>query len=282
MECRPEDPDFERHLAYTRFFAQHTVPVPALLTEDSASKRALFEDLGDTSLYAYLKLPRDHESIESMYRDVLRSLATLHTTATAHVGQCPLLEARVFDYDYLRWETTYFLDRFVTGLRRVAIENRPALDEELHRLAQSVFARPRVIIHRDFQCQNIMVHAGGPRIIDYQGARMAPAAYDIASVLWDPYHRLDDGVRERLLAYYLGEMRADRAAAFDERAFLESLVDCRLQRHMQALGAYGFLSVVKGKKYFLKHVPEALRLLGEDASAARRDYPELARLIASL
>jgi aminoglycoside/choline kinase family phosphotransferase len=282
MECRPEDPDFERHLAYTRFFAQHTVPVPALLTEDSASKRALFEDLGDTSLYAYLKLPRDHESIESMYRDVLRSLVTLHTTATAHVGQCPLLEARVFDYDYLRWETTYFLDRFVTGLRRVAIENRPALDEELHRLAQSVFARPRVIIHRDFQCQNIMVHAGGPRIIDYQGARMAPAAYDIASVLWDPYHRLDDGVRERLLAYYLGEMRADRAAAFDERAFLESLVDCRLQRHMQALGAYGFLSVVKGKKYFLKHVPEALRLLGEDASAARGDYPELARLIASL
>jgi NDP-sugar pyrophosphorylase family protein/aminoglycoside/choline kinase family phosphotransferase len=282
MECRPEDPDFERHLAYTRFLARHTVPVPALLTEDTANKRALFEDLGDTSLYAYLKLPRDHESIESMYRDVLRSLVTLHTTATAHVGQCPLLETRIFDYDYLRWETTYFLDRFVTGLRKLAIENRPALDEELHRLAQSVFARPRVIIHRDFQCQNIMVHAGGPRIIDYQGARMAPAAYDIASVLWDPYHRLDDGVRERLLAYYLDEMKADRAAAFDERAFHESLVGCRLQRHMQALGAYGFLSEVKGKKYFLKHVPEALRLLGEDAAASRRDYPELARLIASL
>src|SRR5206468_6995580 len=63
MECRPEDPDFERHLAYTRFFAQHTVPVPALLTADNADKRALFEDLGDTSLYSYLKLPRDHESV---------------------------------------------------------------------------------------------------------------------------------------------------------------------------------------------------------------------------
>jgi hypothetical protein len=51
---------------------------------------------------------------------------------------------------------------------------------------------------------------------------------------------------------------------------------------MQALGAYGFLSVVKGKKYFLKHVPEALRLLKEDAAAVRQEYPELARLIASL
>ncbi len=282
MECRPEDPDFERHLAYTRFFAQHTVPVPALLTADSADKRALFEDLGDTSLYSYLKLPRDHESVESMYRDVLRSLVTLHTTATAHVNECPLLEARIFDYDYLRWETTYFLDRFVTGLRALEIEHRPALDEGLHRLAQSVFSKPKVIIHRDFQCQNIMVHAGGPRIIDYQGARMAPPAYDIASVLWDPYYRLDGGMRERLLAYYLDEMKADRAQTFDEKSFLDSLVACRLQRHMQALGAYGFLSKVKGKTYFLKHVPEALRLLKEDVAEVRREYPELARLVAAL
>jgi len=276
MECRPEDPDFERHLAYTRF-----VPVPALLTVDNADKRALFEDLGDTSLYSYLKLPRDHESVESMYRDVLRSLVTLHTTATAHVNECPLLEARIFDYDYLRWETTYFLDRFVTGLRKLAVENRPALDEGLHRLAQGVYASPKVVIHRDFQCQNIMVHAGGPRIIDYQGARMAPPAYDIASLLWDPYHRLDDRMRERLLAY-LDQMKADRLREFDEKSFLDSLVACRLQRHMQALGAYGFLSEVKGKKYFLKHVPEALRLLKEDVAEVRPEYPDLARLIASL
>jgi len=281
MECRPEDPDFERHLAYTRFFARHTVPVPALLTEDAATKRALFEDLGDTSLYSYLKLPRDHESVESIYRDVLRSLVTLHTTATAHVEECPMLQARIFDYDYLRWETTYFLDRFVGGLRKLEIENRPTLDDELHRLAQAVFEKPRVIIHRDFQCQNIMVHAGGPRIIDYQGARMAPPAYDIASVLWDPYYRLDDAIRSRLLAYYLDEMSGARAPAFDERAFRESLVACRLQRHMQALGAYGFLSG-KGKTYFLKHVPEALRLLKADVAEVPGSYPTLARLIAAL
>ena len=70
--------------------------------------------------------------------------------------------------------------------------------------------------------------------------------------------------------------------AFDEPAFTDSLVACRLQRHMQALGAYGFLSEVKGKKYFLKHVPEALRLLRGDVAAARQEYPELARLIAAL
>src|SRR4029453_14343085 len=138
------------------------------------------------------------------------------------------------------------------------------------------------VIHRDFQCQNIMIHDGIPRFIDYQGARMAPPAYDVASVLWDPYYRLDDGVRERLLGYYVSEMASNAARAFDAKSFMESLILCRLQRHMQALGAYGFLSAVKGKKYFLKHVPEALRLLKAEAVEVRRQYPELARLVAKL
>jgi NDP-sugar pyrophosphorylase family protein/aminoglycoside/choline kinase family phosphotransferase len=281
MECRPEDPDFERHLAYTEFFARHAVPVPAMFAVDRASKRALFEDLGDTSLYAYLKLSRDAAGVETVYRAVMQSLVTIHTSATDRVSECPLLKTRIFDYDYFRWETTYFLDRFVVGLRKLPIEARPAVDAALHRLAQRVNAAPKSIIHRDFQCQNIMIHGGVPRIIDYQGARMAAPAYDVASILWDPYHRLDGAVREQLLGYYVGEMKA-RRPEFEEKAFRESLLGCRLQRHMQALGAYGFLAEVKGKKYFLKHVPEALALLQADMGEARQHYPELERLIASL
>jgi hypothetical protein len=51
---------------------------------------------------------------------------------------------------------------------------------------------------------------------------------------------------------------------------------------MQALGAYGFLAVVKGKKYFLKHIPEALRLLKEETTAVKDEYPELSWLVHSL
>jgi aminoglycoside/choline kinase family phosphotransferase len=110
---------------------------------------------------------------------------------------------------------------------------------------------------------------------------MAPAAYDVASILWDPYYRLDDGVRERLTGYYVEES-AKQSEGFNEKLFRESLIPCRLQRHMQALGAYGFLSAVKGKKYFLKHIPEALRLLKEEAAATKTEYPELYKLVRSL
>jgi hypothetical protein len=36
---------------------------------------------------------------------------------------------------------------------------------------------------------------------------------------------------------------------------------CALQRLMQALGAYGFLGLVKGNKAFLAHIPAALESL---------------------
>jgi NDP-sugar pyrophosphorylase family protein/aminoglycoside/choline kinase family phosphotransferase len=282
MVCIPDDPDYERHLVYTRFFAAHSVPVPGLIATDDSARMALFEDLGDASLYSYLKLPHDREHIEDIYRSVIDILVKLHTGVTRHVHECPALQSRIFDYDYLRWETGYFLERFVIGLQHVPVGNRPAIEDEFHRLARKVDDFPKSVIHRDFQCQNIMIMAGGmPRIIDFQGARMAPAAYDIASVVWDPYYRLDDKIRERLIDYYCSE-RKKQSDGFDAYDFSDSLIPCRLQRHMQALGAYGFLSAVKGKKYFEKHIPEALRLLKEETAAAKNEYPELYRLVHGL
>ncbi len=279
MECRPDDADFERHLVYTRFFSAHLVPVPDLLAVDDARKSALFEDLGDTSLFSSMKLPHSSGDIEDLYERVLDILVTLHGRVTEHIHECPLLQARIFDYDYLRWETGYFLGQFVTGLKNMSPGDRQPLEQEFHRLAQKADAYPKSVIHRDFQCQNIMVTRHDvPRVIDFQGARMAPPAYDVASILWDPYHRIEDSMRERLIHYYVEEMK-QKSAGFNEALFGESLLPCRLQRHMQALGAYGFLSRVKGKKYFLKHVPEALRLLREETSAAKKEYPELYRLV---
>ncbi len=282
MQCRPDDPDYERHLTYTRFFEAHALPVPDLLATDEVRKRALFEDLGDTSLYSFMKLPHETGVIEDIYQSVLDILVTLHSRVTQHIEECPLLQKRIFDYDYLRWETNYFLERFILGMEEITVCDRPTLQNEFHLLARKADSYSKRIIHRDFQCQNIMITAGGiPRVIDFQGARMAPPAYDVASILWDPYHRLDESVRTKLLDYYVAEMN-QAAPLFNESEFRESLVPCRLQRHMQALGAYGFLSVFKGKKYFLKHVPEALRLLKEETKQTKNKYPELYKLTKEL
>jgi aminoglycoside/choline kinase family phosphotransferase len=153
------------------------------------------------------------------------------------------------------------------------------LRQEFHSLAKKVDSFRKTIIHRDFQSQNIMVGRGDiPRVIDYQGARIGPPAYDIASILWDPYHNIENDLRERLIAYYIEGMKA-AGCLQDEAGFMLTMLPCRLQRHMQALGAYGFLSKVKGKTYFMKHVPLALRYLKEEAEAAKDEYPAISGLV---
>jgi aminoglycoside/choline kinase family phosphotransferase len=247
-----------------------------------------------------------------VYKRIIDILILMHTVVTEHITECPLLQYRIFDYEHLRWETSYFIDRFVEGIMDIRVKNPSALNDEFHRLASKVDSFPKTVVHRDFQSQNIMITQGGiPRVVDYQGARIGPPAYDVVSLLWDPYYRLEDDLRERLLEYYVKQIKNSLTAKisnttnpslspfskdsfipplakggkggfFNEIDFKETLPPCRLQRHMQALGAYGFLSKVKGKKYFLKYVPEGLRLLKEDISLSRNNYPELHNLVMSL
>jgi aminoglycoside/choline kinase family phosphotransferase len=291
MHCSENDTEFQRHLEYSYFFKKHSIPVPELFNIEPEKKRAKFEDLGDISLYSYLKCPREFEEIEEIYKSIIDILILLHTKVTEYVSECPLLIERVFDYEHLRWETNYFIERFVVGIRDIKIKNLSALNKEFHNLAIKVDSFPKTIIHRDFQSQNIMITKGKiPRVLDYQGARIGPPAYDVVSLLWDPYYRLDDDIRERLLNYYIKHVTNIPQSPFTkgglrgitEKGFRDTLLPCRLQRHMQALGAFGFLSKVKGKKYFLKHIPEGLRLLKEDVSLVRDEYPELYKLVMNL
>ncbi|MEW6419915.1 MAG: sugar phosphate nucleotidyltransferase [Nitrospirota bacterium] len=309
MECNDEDQDFSRHVEYTRFFRRYSIPVPELIEADQQNMSAIFEDLGDLSLYNWLKCQREKEQIEKVYKEVIDILILIHTVATEHIDECPLLQKRIFDYEHLRWETSYFLERFVIGIMNITLKNLPALNDEFHRLAVSVNSFPKTIVHRDFQSQNLMITKGGPpRLLDYQGARIGPPAYDLVSILWDPYYRLEDDLRERLLNYYIDKViplipplqkggitnhhnnRNSNLKNFSpftkgglrgitDTDFRETILPCRLQRHMQALGAYSFLSKIKGKKFFLKHVPEGLRLLKEDVSLSKDKYPELYNLV---
>ncbi|MDO8747239.1 MAG: phosphotransferase, partial [Thermodesulfovibrionales bacterium] len=298
MECREDDPDFERHIEYTKFLSRYSIPVPDLLEAKTEKMQAVFEDLGDISLYSWLKCHRNDEEIEDTYKNVLDIAVMIHSDVTAHIAECPLLQNRVFDYEHFRWETEYFIERFVKGIKKIETENLTVLQDEFHSLSYKADSLPKTIIHRDFQSQNIMITKGRPRLIDYQGMRIGPPAYDIAAMLWDPYYRLKDDMRERLLEYYINHPRPPLArggwgdfktrednkgvTVLNENAFKESILLCRLQRHMQAAGAYGFLSAVKGKRYFLKHVPEGLRLLKEDAALIEKEYPALHRLLMTL
>ena len=68
----------------------------------------------------------------------------------------------------------------------------PFLIEEFEALAGRVAAHDPVLMHRDFQSQNIMVRDGSAWLVDLQGLRHGCMFYDFASLAFDPYLTRND------------------------------------------------------------------------------------------
>jgi len=168
-----------------------------------------------------------------------------------------------FNAELYRWEQHYFFENCVGRFFEVPEErwawfyDAPGM---IH-LADRLAAMPRVLVHRDFQSQNIMVLNGKIGLIDFQGMRPGLAQYDLASLLYDPYTDLTGTEREHLLQYYIELVQSD--TDIDEKAFQTVYYETAAQRLMQALGAYGFLGLTKNRPRFLDFIPIALERLEE-------------------
>ncbi len=242
------------YAAIAEFLRDQGIRAPQLHFHDASSRLIGLEDLGDCSLYSMANGPGGMAHAESLYREALEQVLRLHKHASAPV---PIMGG--FDDKLYRWERLYFLENLVerwAGIRLTEAE-RATLDREGEEMAGRLLAAPRCLIHRDFQSQNLIVRDGGVWMIDFQGMRLGHAAYDVASLLYDPYVDVGAERREALLAVY-----AARGVGKSDD-FRGTFYRAAAQRLMQALGAYGFLGLVKGKKDFLRHIPRGLAHLSD-------------------
>lgn len=270
MKSFEGDADFERFIEFGQFLHRACEITPKLFGYNTNNLSVLMEDLGDETLYAYvLKHQNDVHKIQSIYQQVIDTLKKYQENATLS-GIETLTSTRLFDYDYLRWETAYFMQHLIgTHLNLNLTETTKAnLECEFDALAKNVFAQPKVFIHRDFQSQNIIIHNGKVRFVDFQGGRMGCGAYDLMSLILDPYVQLPDAVQKQAIEYYFQ----------DHKQSISLAIDVGLQRLMQALGAYGFLSHIKGKTKYLSFIPPALEKL-ENLLLQTDQYPTLKKLV---
>jgi hypothetical protein len=110
-------------------------------------------------------------------------------------------------------------------------------------------------MYRDFQSRNVMVAEDGTlTMIDFQGGRRGPAAYDVASFLWQAKARYPEEVKHRMIDVYL-EAAKQLNPSLDVEAFKQRLPYFVLFRMLQTLGAYGFRGWIERKPHFLESVP---------------------------
>ena len=243
------------------------VRTPKVYFHDEKEGLIWMEDLGERDLWSYREEP--WPTRRAYYQSALEEVYRLHTRGWEGLAKFPFTLQIEFNATLYRWEQRYFfencLGRYFDNLQDPAKSERLAAQPIWEEIANKLAAWPRVLVHRDFQSQNVLIHGEYAHLIDFQGMRPGLAHYDLASLLYDPYVRLVSEEREELLAFYLGLGRRHDLGA-TRMQFDETYRLCALQRLMQALGAYGFLGLAKGKKEFLTHIPAALASLREVAA----------------
>lgn len=281
-----EKEENRHYAALAGFLSSHGVPVPKVLAASQDEGLLWLEDLGEQDLWSMRNEPWDVR--RPHYESVLRGILLLHRIPCGEEDVKGLHLQLAFDGKLYRWEQQYFVDHCLGEIFGIPEPVRSSLleSEPMRRLAGNLAALPRQLVHRDFQSQNIILRDGRAAFIDFQGMRPGLAQYDLASLLCDPYVEISAGERSHLLDYYksiLGEGRG-RGGAEAGDGFDRVFWQCAAQRLMQALGAYGFLSIHRGKTAFRAHVAPALIRLREALSHLHPDdrLDELASLIKDL
>lgn len=248
-----ERPENALYAGHTRFLTRHGVAVPRVLVNWPSERVTVFEDAGTCSL-EQLVHALEPSKVEPLYQKAIDVVVNLHTRATQGARHTRLRLSIPFTQALYEWEQNLFCEQFLMRHVRPEAEDMELIRAEMARLIPPLTQAPKVLIHRDLQSSNILIRSGRAILIDYQGMRHGAAAYDLASLLCDPYVCLAGELRDRLLHYY--------RARIPEGGMTDSLFWCAaVERLAQALGAFGRLGSNPDTAYFLKHIPPAVRQL---------------------
>lgn len=251
------------------------VPVPELYGWDGDSGLLLYEDLGDVRLHDIISKTKGEiwkEAAADHYRETMARLAAMQVRGAEGFDTSWCWDSPRYDMTLMRErESGYFLRAFWQGM--MGEEVPPGVEEEFQEIAARAAKAPaEYFLHRDFQSRNIMVRDGRVRFIDFQGGRLGPLGYDVASLLIDPYAALSLSDQEELLAVYLGALAAERPGA--EEGFAQYYPLLALQRNLQIVGAFSFLSRIRGKVFFAGFIkPSLLALRDRLAESCFADFP---------
>lgn len=252
-----------------RHLRQVGVPVPEIFGFDQDSGLVLCEDLGEQRLFEAVAAKEVLQALP-LYEETVRALAHMQVRGAEGFDPDWCWDTPRYDRQLmLERESGYFLRACCTDLLGIDFDRETVSAELTHLAEQAAGAPARFFLHRDFQSRNIMLADGAVRFIDFQGGRLGPLAYDLASLLLDPYAALPETMQEHLMEVYLQALQ--QGMVYDPEQFRHEYVFLALQRNLQILGAFAFLSQVRQKPFFAQFLQPALaslsRLLAKPEAA---------------
>lgn len=267
------------YLMIGRHLKNRHLPLPRIYASDLDRGWFIMQDFGKVNLQEVAASCGDKVPL---YRRVVDILFRLQVEGSKGFQPSWTCQTERYDWTVMRrYEADYFREAFLgdyLGLKKEWLE----LESPLNHLAgEASRSEDCFFLHRDFQSRNIMVQGETIGIVDWQGGRLGPLAYDLASLIIDPYAGLTTQERDLVYKEYTGLL----SESFPERvnAFKRSFPYLALQRNLQILGAFSFLSRVRKRTHFEQYIfPALVSLRGLLDAAKDEALSPLTELVASI
>ncbi len=255
----PHTEENKAFLSFGKTFRENGLHVPEIYSAAKDNGSYLLEDLGDETLFIRVKSDweKDVEGNKSLYKRAIDSLPKFQVSMAKQVDFSLCYQFGEFGEDNINFDINYFKECFLREFYKSEL-NEELLNEDLNHLKSKILELPRdYFLYRDFQSRNIMLKSNEPYFIDFQSGRRGALLYDIASLLYDAKANIPQNIREELLEYYLDSVNS--YTNIDKNLYREYFWYFAMIRILQAMGAYGFLGIVKNKPKFLESIPYALK-----------------------
>jgi aminoglycoside/choline kinase family phosphotransferase len=256
------------------------VPVPEIYGYYRSEGLTLVEDLG--SVHLQDAVVSGAERLTSLYGQAIDLLLKMQVRATEGLETRHCFDTSVYNQQFIiERELEYFRWSFLVGALGLKIDSN-YVEQDFSLLASQAGKGDGQLffLHRDFQSRNLMLKGDYLYLIDFQGARLGPPQYDLAALLLDPYVQLPEEIQQELLTAYSRAFATVTGGSIDE--FLHKYPHVALCRNLQVLGAFSFLTRIKGRSHFAQYiVPAWNRLRQQLAEPPCLEYRTLADVVQS-
>lgn len=245
-------------LSFAGHFKQNGLNIPEIYIVSPSEDSYILEDLGDETLLNRISDGKDFDNTKTdLYKTVINELPKFQLKAAGGIDYNLCYQFKEFGEENITFDLNYFRQRFLKNFYNDEPDER-SLETDLNLIKNRILELPRdYFLYRDFQSRNIMLRGNIPWFIDFQSGRKGALLYDIASLLYDAKADIPQNTREELLEYYLLVLKDNSIKDTDN--LRQHFWYFALVRILQAMGAYGYLGIVKGKRRFLESIPYALK-----------------------
>lgn len=253
MDAPPEHEDCRPFVRIAALLREAGLNAPQVHASDFGQGFLLLSDLGTTT---YLDAMRAGDP-DPLYRDAIAALVRMQ--AASRPGVLP-----EYDRALLLRELMLFPDWYVARQhgRELSGKERAMLTATFDRILDNNLAQPRVYVHRDYHCRNLMLAEPNPGVLDFQDAVHGPVTYDLVSLLRDAYVEWQE---PRVIDWAVRHWESARAAGVPVHAdfgeFYRDFEWMGVQRHLKVLGIFARLALRDGKHAYLDDQPLVMRYL---------------------